>query len=66
MLPRSVVERSARRGDVAVHTLPATYRRADTQFITRKAQIRSPALERLIDVIRSDRAPAARPAKRRA
>jgi DNA-binding transcriptional LysR family regulator len=66
MLPRSVVERSARRGDVAVHTLAATYRHVDTQFITRKAQIRSPALERLIDVIRADRALAARPAKRRA
>jgi len=60
MLPRSVVARSARRGDVAVHTLPATYRHADTQFIVRKAQIRSPALERLIEVIRSDRAPARR------
>lgn len=66
MLPRSVVERSARRGDVAVHTLATPYRHVDTQFITRKAQIRSPALERLIDVIRSDRTPAARPAKRRA
>lgn len=65
MLPRSVVERSARRGDVAVHTLATPYRHVDTQFITRKAQIRSPALERLIDVIRSDRAPA-RPTKRRA
>jgi DNA-binding transcriptional LysR family regulator len=66
MLPRSVVERSARRGDVAVHTLATPYRHVDTQFITRKAQVRSPALERLIDVIRSDHAPAARPAKRRA
>lgn len=66
MLPRSVVERSARQGDVAIHTLPVTYRHTDTQFITRKAQIRSPALDRLIDVIRADRERVSRPVKKRA
>jgi LysR family transcriptional regulator, cell division regulator len=52
MLPRSVVERSARRKEVRMHALARPYRRVDTQFVTHRAQVRSVALERLIDVIR--------------
>jgi LysR family transcriptional regulator, cell division regulator len=63
MLPRSVVERSARRKEVSVHELANPHRYVDTQFVTHKAQVRSVALVRLIDVITSDRA-GARPAAR--
>lgn len=63
MLPRSVVDRSARRKEVKIHALPRQYRHIDTQFVTHRAQVRSAALERLLDVIRSDRA-AARAAMR--
>ena len=55
MLPRSVVEHSARRKEVAIHRLPEAYRYVETQFVTHKAQVRSLALTRLIDVIVSQR-----------
>ena len=55
LLPRSVVERSAHRKEIHVHTLPAGDRYIETQFVTHRAQIRSVALERLIDVIQSDK-----------
>jgi DNA-binding transcriptional LysR family regulator len=60
MLPRSVVERSARRKEVSIHALARPYRHVETQFVTHRAQVRSIALERLIDVIRADRRPARR------
>jgi hypothetical protein len=53
MLPRSVVERSARRREVRIHQLPRAFRHVDTQFVTHRAQVRSAALERLIDVVRA-------------
>jgi DNA-binding transcriptional LysR family regulator len=55
MTPRSVIERSSRRRDVRVHALPRPYRQVETHFVTHRAQVRSVALERLIDVIRSRR-----------
>jgi DNA-binding transcriptional LysR family regulator len=55
MLPRSVVERSARRKEVRIHTLARSYRHVETQFVTHKAQVRSVALERLIDITRARR-----------
>ena len=58
MLPRSVVERSARRKEVSIHPLPKAHRYVETQFVTHKAQVRSLALARLIDVIASERAKA--------
>ena len=62
MLPRSVVERSARRREVAIHKLPKAHRYVETQFVTHKAQVRSLALSRLIDVVASERVKPARPA----
>jgi DNA-binding transcriptional LysR family regulator len=59
LLPRSVVERSARRNDVSVHQLPKSHRYVETQFVTHKAQVRSLALARLIEVITSERVRAA-------
>jgi DNA-binding transcriptional LysR family regulator len=53
MLPRSVVDRSARRKEVRIHTLTRPERSVVTHFVTHRAQVRSIALERLIDVIRS-------------
>ena len=64
MLPRSVVERSMRRKEVSIHQLAKPHRYVETQFVTHKAQVRSLALARLIDVITSERAKAARPAAR--
>jgi len=55
LLPRSVIERSARRKDVSIHQLPRPHRYVETQFVTHKAQVRSLALARLIDVITSER-----------
>ena len=55
MLPRSVVERSARRKEVAIHQLAKPHRYVETQFVTHKAQVRSLALARLIEVITSER-----------
>ena len=55
MLPRSVVERSARKRDVSIHELAKPHRYVETQFVTHKAQVRSIALARLIDVITSER-----------
>lgn len=51
MLPRSVVERAAKRKEVALHPLPKAYRHVETQFVTHRAQVRSVALTRLIEVI---------------
>jgi len=60
MLPRSVIERSARRREVSIHQLARPYRYLETQFVTHRAQVRSLALSRLIDVITSEQAKAAR------
>jgi DNA-binding transcriptional LysR family regulator len=57
MLPRSVVERSARRKEIAIHPLPKAHRYVETQFVTHKAQVPSLALTRLIDVIVGRREP---------
>lgn len=65
MLPRSVVERSARTREVSIHELPKPYRHVETQFVTPKAQVRSLALTRLLDVIVTERANTGRPAPRR-
>ena len=51
LLPRSVVERSSRRKEIAMHQLPKAHRYVETQFVTHKAQVQSLALTRLIDVI---------------
>ena len=55
LLPRSVVERSARRKEIAIHRLPKPHRYIETQFVTHKANVRSLALSRLIDVIVGER-----------
>lgn len=55
MLPRSVVDRSARRKEVSIHQLAKPYRYVETQFITHKAQVRSRALSRLIDIVTTSR-----------
>jgi DNA-binding transcriptional LysR family regulator len=60
MLPRSVVERSARRKEVSIHELAKLHRYVETQFVTHRAQVRSLALARLIDVITGERAKATR------
>lgn len=51
MLPRSSVERSARRNEVAIHSLPKAISHVEILFVTRKTRVRSSALERLIAVI---------------
>lgn len=51
LLPRSVIERSARRREVSIHELPRAHRFVETQFVTHKAQVRSLALSRLLDVL---------------
>lgn len=61
MLPRSVIERSARRNEVSIHQLARPHRYVETQFVTHRAQVRSLALSRLIDVITSEWAKTARP-----
>lgn len=55
MLPRSVIERMTRREQVRIHKLPKDASRVETLFITNKAQVRSSAMERLIEVIVSAR-----------
>jgi DNA-binding transcriptional LysR family regulator len=60
LLPRSVVERSARRKEVSIHELARPHRYVETQFVTHRAQVRSQALARLVDVITSERATPAR------
>ena len=55
MLPRSVVDRSARRKEVAIHQLAKSHRYVETQFVTHKAQVRSRALSRLIDIVTTSR-----------
>jgi LysR family transcriptional regulator, cell division regulator len=66
MLPRSVIERSARRNEVAVHRLAKAHRYVETQFVTHKAHVRSLALNRLIDVITDERSKPARMSPSRA
>jgi LysR family transcriptional regulator, cell division regulator len=51
MMPFSVVEPHAKRGEVAVHRLAAEDARVETVFITRRDMVRSPALEEFISVI---------------
>ena len=65
LLPRSVVERSARRREVSIHELPRAHRYVETQFVTHKAQVRSLALTRLIDVIVSEHAKRPSPTRAR-
>jgi DNA-binding transcriptional LysR family regulator len=65
MLPRSVVERSARRREISIHELPKTYRHLETQFVTHKAQVRSVALTRLLDLVGSQESRIERTARRR-
>jgi DNA-binding transcriptional LysR family regulator len=60
LLPRSVVEHSARRREVAIHELARPHRYVETQFVTHRAQMRSQAVARLIDVITGQRAMARR------
>ena len=60
MLPRSLIERSARRKEVAIHELGKSHGRVETQFVTHKAQVRSLAVSRLIEVITSERERTAR------
>lgn len=51
MLPRSVVERSARRNEVRIHVLPKSANLMETSFVTRSGDMRSGALEGLIETI---------------
>ena len=60
LLPRSVVERSAGKKEVSIHELARPHRYVETQFITHRAQVRSQALARLIDVITAERETARR------
>ena len=64
MLPRSVIERSSRRKEVSIHPLARPNRYVETQFVTHRAQVRSLALSRLIDVITGESAKTARPRAR--
>jgi LysR family transcriptional regulator, cell division regulator len=52
MLPLSVVEPYAKRGEVAIHRLSASEARVETVFITRRDSVRSPALEEFLSVIK--------------
>lgn len=65
LLPRSVVERSARRRDISIHELPRAHRFVETQFVTHKAQVRSLALSRLLEILVSQQS-SLEPALRRA
>lgn len=51
MLPRSVIERSARRNEVRIHELSKADSQVETLFVTRRNVVRSSALDRLIEVI---------------
>ncbi|HTI97372.1 MAG TPA: LysR family transcriptional regulator [Dongiaceae bacterium] len=51
MLPRSVVERSARRHEVRLHELAQKDSRVETLFVTPRSVVRSSAMERFIEVI---------------
>jgi DNA-binding transcriptional LysR family regulator len=64
LLPRSVVERSARKKEISIHALAKQHRYVETQFVTHKAQVRSLALTRLLDIVVSERAKAARSVSR--
>ena len=60
MLPKSAVESSSRGKEVTLHRLPGKIGHVETLFITRRTQVRTNALERLIGVIaasRSERPP---------
>jgi DNA-binding transcriptional LysR family regulator len=56
MLPRSVVERSLRRDEIRVHSLPKGENRMDVFFVTRKDEAPTAALERLREIITPTRA----------
>jgi DNA-binding transcriptional LysR family regulator len=60
MLPRSVIERSARRNEVRIHALPKEISLVETSFVTHKAQVVSSAMERLIEIIVVRRRPDAK------
>jgi len=64
LLPRSVIDRSARRKEVSIHRLAKPHRYVETQFVTHRAQVPSMALTRLIDVIVSEREKSVRAAGR--
>jgi DNA-binding transcriptional LysR family regulator len=51
MLPRSVVQRSARQRQVRIHPLSKEASRVETLFVTHKAQVVSSALERLLQLV---------------
>jgi len=51
MMPFSVVESHAKRGEVAVHRLAPADARAETVFITRRDLVRSPALEEFLSLV---------------
>jgi DNA-binding transcriptional LysR family regulator len=55
MLPRSAVEKSSRSQEVKIHALPKKISLIDTFFITRRAEVRSSAMERLMGVIVASR-----------
>jgi DNA-binding transcriptional LysR family regulator len=55
MLPRSVVERSARRREVKVHALPGGTGRMEVTFVTRKGDVSSSALLKFVEVLAAER-----------
>ncbi len=64
MLPRSVVERSSRRKEIRIHELPRQTNLVETSFVTRKADVPSNALDRLVEIITRHRQKATRPKRR--
>ncbi|MBV9272826.1 MAG: LysR family transcriptional regulator [Verrucomicrobia bacterium] len=57
MLPLSVIQSYANRGEIAVHRLPADEGRVETVFITRRGSVHSPALAEFIRVLREHAEP---------
>lgn len=55
MLPRSVVERSARRREVRVHALPGASGRMEVAFVTRKGDVSSSALLKFVELLAAER-----------
>jgi DNA-binding transcriptional LysR family regulator len=51
LLPRSVIERSGHREQVRIHPLAKEVSRSEIVFVTHRMQVRSSALDRLIDAI---------------
>ena len=56
MLPRSVFEQSALRQHIRIHKLPKDAGRVETFFIMHRGQIYSRAMDRLLEIIASQRA----------